>query len=45
MRLSGEENNLPNDVPEYLKSKEQLTPFEKLMPILLAVALSYIFVR
>jgi hypothetical protein len=39
MKLSG----TPNDVPEYLK--DELTPWEKLLPAMIALLAAYVLVR
>lgn len=44
MMLSGN-GNTTNDVPDYLKAKDQLTPFERLLPVIIAAALSFLLVR
>jgi len=36
-------NSQPGDVPEYLK--DELSPFEKLLPALIALAAAYLLVR
>lgn len=45
MKLSTEGNSVPDDAPEYPKANNQFSPFEKLLPIIIAVVLSYVVIR